>query len=107
MKKTSKVLILPSGARGLTGRAQALQFFGTVTNAFSTNTQLRFASVVLDSVLGPPRLARHTLRCPCFSESGSKGRDLQGPFKGHYGSSKSPSRVRDGDEGVAGRNRRE
>ena len=56
MKKTSKVLILPSGGRGLTGRAQALQIFGTVTNAFSTNTQSRFASVVADGVLGPPRL---------------------------------------------------
>ena len=31
-----------------------------VKSAFSTNAQLRFASVVLDSVLGPPRLARHT-----------------------------------------------
>ena len=27
---------------------------------FSTNTQLNFASVVLDGVLGPLRLARHT-----------------------------------------------
>ena len=35
--------------------------------AFSTNAQPRFASVVVDSVLGPPRLARHTYRCPCIS----------------------------------------
>ena len=34
---------------------------------FNKNAQSRFASVVVDSVLGPPRLARHTLRCPCFS----------------------------------------
>ena len=30
------------------------------TSAFSTNAQSRFASVVVDGVLGPPRLARHT-----------------------------------------------
>ena len=29
-------------------------------SAFSTNAQSRFASVVVDSDLGPPRLARHT-----------------------------------------------
>ena len=28
--------------------------------AFSTNAQSRFASVVVNGVLGPPRLARHT-----------------------------------------------
>ena len=32
-----------------------------------TNTQSRFASVVVDGVLGPPRMARHTWRCPCIS----------------------------------------
>ena len=31
-----------------------------VKSAFSTNAQSRFASVVVDGVLGPPRLARHT-----------------------------------------------
>ena len=31
-----------------------------VKSAFSTNAQSRIASVVVDSVLGPPRLARHT-----------------------------------------------
>ena len=36
-------------------------------SAFSTNAQSRFASVVVDGVLGPLRLARHTLRCPCIS----------------------------------------
>ena len=34
---------------------------------FSANAQPRFASVVVDGVLVPPRLARHTLRCPCIS----------------------------------------
>ena len=29
-------------------------------SAFSTNAQSRFASVLFDRVLGPPRLARHT-----------------------------------------------
>ena len=36
-------------------------------SAFSTNAQSRFASVGVDGVLGPPRLAQHTLRCPCIS----------------------------------------
>ena len=31
-----------------------------VKSAFSTNAQSRFVSVVVDCVLGPPRLARHT-----------------------------------------------
>ena len=31
-----------------------------VKSAFSTNAQSRFASLVVDGVLGPPRLARHT-----------------------------------------------
>ena len=36
-------------------------------SAFSANAQPRFASVVVDSVLGPPRLARQTWQCPCMS----------------------------------------
>ena len=37
-------------------------------SAFSTNAQSRFTSVVVvDGVLGPPRLARHTWWCPCIS----------------------------------------
>ena len=31
-----------------------------VKSAFSTNAKSRFASVVIDCVLGPPHLARHT-----------------------------------------------
>ena len=35
--------------------------FGTMkTGAFSTNAQSKFASIVLDGVLGLPCLARHT-----------------------------------------------
>ena len=34
---------------------------------FSTNAQSRFASVVVDSVLGHLRLAQHTGLCPCVS----------------------------------------
>ena len=50
---------------------------------FFANTQFRFASVVLDAVLGPPRLARHTCRCP--STSGvvdATHKANQGPLKG-------------------------
>ena len=32
-----------------------------------TDAQSRFASAVLNSVLGPPRLAQHTWQCPCIS----------------------------------------
>ena len=40
---------------------RALPTFGTIkTSAFSTNAQSRFASVVLDGVLGPRRLGRHS-----------------------------------------------
>ena len=31
------------------------------------NKRTMFASVVVGGVLGPPRLARHTWRCPCIS----------------------------------------
>ena len=36
-------------------------------SAYSTNAQSRFASVVVDGILGPSRLERHTWRCPCIS----------------------------------------
>ena len=40
---------------------RALSIFGLIkTSLFSTNAQSRFASVVLDSALGPPRLAQHS-----------------------------------------------
>ena len=49
--------VVKDGRRG----AEAPQIFGTIkTSALSTMAILRFASVVLDSVLRPPHLARHT-----------------------------------------------
>ena len=52
------------GPRG----AQPPHFFGWMkTNLLFINTPSRFMSGVLDSVLGPPCLARHTWRCPCIS----------------------------------------
>ena len=66
------------------------------------NAQSRFASVVVDGVLRPPRLARHTWQCPCISGSNAQGESRA--LEGRRVSSISPSRVRDGDEGVAGRN---
>ena len=54
----------------------------------------------LDGVLGPPRLVH-------FCSSGGNARGESRALEGRCVSSKSPSRVRDGDEGVAGRNKRE
>ena len=47
-------LILLRGVKG------GLEFGTTTTSAFSPNAQSRFASVVLDGVLGPPGLTWHT-----------------------------------------------
>ena len=33
---------------------------------FHNRAESRFMSLILDAILGPPRLARRTLRCPCF-----------------------------------------
>ena len=47
--------------RGSVKGGQGLPTFGkTKRSTFSTNAQSRFVSVVLDGVLGPPFLARHT-----------------------------------------------
>ena len=47
--------------RGLRGAIGTPPIFGTSkTSAFSTNAKSRFASVVFDGVLGPPRLGQHT-----------------------------------------------
>ena len=71
-------------SRGRARGAQALQIVGrTKTGAFLTNAQSRFASVVLDGVLGPPHLAWHIWRCPCFCvvpEATHKA--SRGPLKG-------------------------
>ena len=68
----------------------ALSMFGTIkTGAVSTNAQSRFASVVVEGVLGPPRLVRHTWRCPCFSVVlGATHKASQGPLKGAVSSQK-------------------
>ena len=75
-------------------------------SAFSTNALSRFASVVDDGVPGPPRLARHTVSLYLCS-SGSNAQGESRALEGRHISSKSPSRVLDGDEEVAGRNERE
>ena len=52
-------------------------------SAFSTNAQSRFASVVVDGVLGPPRLAQYTWRCPCISVVPEAIHEAsRGPLKG-------------------------
>ena len=59
--KTLTSLFWCGSAKGVAKGGRAPPIFGTTkTSAFSTNAQSRFASVVLDGVLGPPRLARHT-----------------------------------------------
>ena len=46
-------------------------------------TQSRFASVVVDGALGPPRLAQHTGQCPFFSVvPEAMHEESQGPLKG-------------------------
>ena len=48
--------------------ARALSIFrATNKSAFSTSAQSRFASIVLDGVLGPLHLASNTWRWPCIS----------------------------------------
>ena len=47
-----------------------------------THTQ-GLAAAVFDSVLGPPRQARHTKRCPCFSVVSEARQEVsQGPLLG-------------------------
>ena len=61
--------------------------------------------LVLDAILQPLRLAEHTGQFLCSSGSDERG-ELKA-LEGYRVSSKSPSRVQDGDEGVDGRNKRE
>ena len=45
----------------------------------------RFESAVLDSVLGPARLARHTWQCPCFSVVPKAMQEVsRGPLRAPY-----------------------
>ena len=57
-KSSSQIrVVVKEGSR----EARALPIVGTTKRSgFSTNAQSKFTSVVLDGVLGPPRLARHT-----------------------------------------------
>ena len=50
---------------------------------FSTNTQSRFASVVLDAILEPPFIAEHTQQRPSFSAVPEAMHEAsQGPLNG-------------------------
>ena len=50
---------------------------------FSSNTQSRFASVVLDGILEPPFIAEHTQQRPSFSAVPEAMHEAsQGPLKG-------------------------
>ena len=60
-----------------------------------------------DGGLGPPRLAAHLTVSLYLCSSGSNEQGESRAREWRRVSSKSPSRVRDGDEGVAGRNGRE
>ena len=90
------------------GRKRGLyQFLEHLKNCVF-NAQSRFASDDLDGVLGPPRLAQHSWRCPCISVVPEATHEAsRGPERGAVSAQKSPLRVQDGDEGVAGRNGRE
>ena len=72
------------------------------------NAQSRFVRVAFDSVLGPPRLAQHHLTESLFLCSSRNNAPCESrALEGCHVSSKSPSRVWDRDEGVAGRNYKE
>ena len=83
-------------------------FGATKGSAFFTMEQSMFASVVVNGVLGPSRLAQRNLTVSLYlCSSGSNAQGESRAQEGRRVSSKSLSRVRDGDEGVAGRNYRE
>ena len=88
------------GAKG----GWAINFFIIYENncVFNKNTQSSFVTVVLDGVLEPPHLTVPLYLC----SSGSNARGESRAREGRRVSSKSPSRVRDGDVGVAEKNRR-
>ena len=70
---------------------------------------IKVSSGVLDSVFGPPCLARHTWQCPCISLvlEATHARGEPRALEGHRLGRKSPSRVRDGDKLLDGRNGQE
>ena len=77
-----------------------------VKSAFSTNAQRRIALVAVHFVLGQTSAAHLTVFLYLCS-SGSNAWSKLRAFEGRRVSSKSPSRVRDRDDRVAGRNKRE
>ena len=85
----------PGGGQG--GVLLPPNFWNGDTSDFSTNTQSRFASVVLDGSLGPDGVLG------CMSSAGNNARGKSRALAGCCVGSKSTFRVLDGDEGVAGR----
>ena len=66
------------------GGARALPIFrGTNKSAFSSNAQSRFASVVLDGVLGPLRLECHTWRLRALDLPNAILSGLRSEIQGH------------------------
>ena len=69
-----------------------------------SKTKSGFALFVIDSSLGP--LVRRHRQCPCILVVPEvTHEDMSRALEGRLISSKSPSRVQDGDEGVVGSNR--
>ena len=88
---------------------RAHPIFGTMkSSAFSTNPQSRFASVLLDSELGPTRLARHSWQSPWFSVVLKQQLCWGwGPLKGAVSVWKRLQSSEAEAKGVTGRNKRE
>ena len=105
IENSTKCAVLGCGAWRALGH---LIFRPTKTSAFQQNAQSRFASIVFHSALGPlpPSVARLTVSLILCS-SGSNALVESRAVLGHSVSSKSPSRLWDRGEGVAGRKGRE
>ena len=78
------IKIFPDPSLTFTLTRPAFPVFGTTkTSVLSINLQSRFASIVLDSVFGPPHPAWHTQWCLCISCIWKQPtRSSQGPLKG-------------------------
>jgi len=84
--------------RGQGGPSQPPSFGTLKISAFFTKSKSRFASDVLDAVMGPLCPPQHTTLCN--SRSNAQG---AGPWRALC-QLKNPLNVQDGDEGFAGRN---
>ena len=91
--------------RGVAKAGKAPSIFGTTKKCFSKQG-LRELFLILSSGTFLPCVPHLTVSLYLCS-SGSNARGKVRPLEGCRVSSNSPSRVRDGDEGVAGRNGRE